>query len=285
MLLGKDFDPLFMRAVRVLEPYLGDMLCVGGCANALYRYHHRAAQVPWGYIGTKDLDIAVPQKLPDAGRPPVVSLMTEIGLREETYGTAEEAVVKYVPVDEDTPADLEFLCDLSGLPGARTGAPVSHTVQRGLQAQPLRYLSVLFSHPWTVALRRVSGLDEVRDLSIWVPNPAAYVFQKVLIRDQQRSAPSMEKDCFYIYEVSVVFRNAYDAIRDEYRRLEPCNPKWKQRFEVEARMLFADEDSEGSLNVVDVAADSASTVIFGNAPPTAEAVYRSVTRLLEAMTG
>jgi hypothetical protein len=211
--------------------------------------------------------------------------MAQIGFKEKTLGTAKEPVVKYVPGDKDTAADLEFLCDLSGLPGGRDAAPVSHPVQDGLHAQPLRYLSLLFSHPWVVELRRVPGFDDVKDLAVQIPDPAAYVVQKILIRDQGRSEASAEKDCFYIYEVSVVFRDALDAIREEYRRLSPCTPKWKKRFESEARKLFADEDAEGPLNVVDIANDSATAVDFGDAVPTGEAVCRSVSKLLDAMGG
>lgn len=285
MLLGSDFDAFFIRAVRALAPYLGDVLCVGGCANALYRHHRHAGSVPWGYIGTKDMDVALPLRLPDEGRPPIAALMAEVGFREKTFGTEKEPVVKYVPANEDAAADLEFLCDLSGLPGGRAALPVSHAVQDGLLAQPLRYLSVLFSRPWVVDLRRVPGFDDVRDLAVKVPNPAAYVLQKILIRDQRRSVASAEKDCFYIYEVSVVFRDAYDAVREEYRGLSQCSPKWKRRFEAEARKLFCAEDAEGPLSVVDIAQDSATAVDFGDAIPTAEAVCRSVNRLLDAMTG
>jgi len=285
MLLGPDFDALFMRAVRGLEPYLRDVLCVGGCANALYRRHHYANSVPWGYIGTKDMDIALPRKLPEAGRPSIGALMAAIHFEERTLGTAKEPVVKYVPVGEDMAADLEFLCDLSGLPGGRDTQRVSHAVQNGLQAQPLRYLNILFSHPWVIEMRLVPGLDDVKDLTVQVPNPAAYVFQKILIRDQQRTVASMEKDCFYIYEVSVLFRHALAAIQEEYRRLSPCSPNWKRRFEAEARKLFGSEDAEGPLSVVDIVHDSATALNFGDSVPTTEGVFRSVNRLLDEMTG
>jgi len=285
MLLGPDFDALFIRSVRALAPYLADILCIGGCANALYRYHRLASSVPWDYVGTKDFDIALPQTLPDDDRAPIAVLMAKAGFKEQTLGTAEEPVVKYVPEDEQTAADLEFLCDLSGLPGGRKKQPVSYTVQGGLQAQPLRYLGVLFSRPWTVQLGRVPGFEQVRDLTVGIPNPAAYVFQKIRIRDQRRRDDAAAKDCFYIYEVSVVFRDAYDAIRDEYRALSPCAPKWKRNFEIEAKELFGTEDAEGPLSVVDIAEDSATALNFADAPPTTEAVCRSVNRLLDAMVG
>jgi len=58
MLMGKEFDPFFAQIVRTLGPYLDDILCIGGCANALYRFHDLASPMPWGYLGTKDVDVA-----------------------------------------------------------------------------------------------------------------------------------------------------------------------------------------------------------------------------------
>ena len=45
MLMGKEFDPFFAQIVRTLGPYLDDVLCIGGCANALYRFHDLASPI------------------------------------------------------------------------------------------------------------------------------------------------------------------------------------------------------------------------------------------------
>lgn len=82
MLLESDFDSFFVRTMKALESYLDDILCVGGCANALYRYHESASEMAWGYLGTKDIDIAVPQKLPTRERAPIAGLMEEAGFKE-----------------------------------------------------------------------------------------------------------------------------------------------------------------------------------------------------------
>ncbi len=37
MLLGKDFDEFFVDTIKALRPYLDEVVCLGGCANALYR--------------------------------------------------------------------------------------------------------------------------------------------------------------------------------------------------------------------------------------------------------
>ena len=193
MLQDPDFDAFFVDAVDVLRPYLDDLICLGGCANALYRFHDLASDVAWGYLGTKDVDMGVPQALPLADRPPIAELMERINFKELMRGDADDVVIKYGPKDKESPVDLEFLCGLSGL-SRKDQRRASYPVQEGLYAQPLRYLEMSFGYPWRVALSRVPGFERLRDVEIRVPNPAAYVVSKVLIRQEQRKPASMQKD-------------------------------------------------------------------------------------------
>ena len=293
-LLGSDFDSFFADAIRALKPYLDEVVCIGGCANALYRYHDHAAEVKWGVLGTKDTDVAVPQKIPLKDRPPIARLMDEIGLQQVTFGTAEDPVIKFAPkrkepsaqqdrFEEDVRAvDLEFLCDLAGLSSAdqeRASVPV----QEGLHAQPLRYLGMSLENTWKVPLERVPGLESFAGIEIQVPNPAAYVVSKILIRGERRKAASRMKDCFYMFEVSVMFRQALEILREEYVRLAPITEKWGKRFEKDARELFATEHSEGPSSAVLVYRDLGQLSLEGF-KVTEEIVCRSVNRMLDEMT-
>ncbi|MDA0577869.1 MAG: GSU2403 family nucleotidyltransferase fold protein [Verrucomicrobia bacterium] len=215
------FDAFFVRIVETLRPYLSDLVSIGGCANALYRNHPSAAAIPFRYLGTKDSDWATPQKLPLRGPAPVASLMTDAGFKETALGTGQTPVVKYILADESLPADVEFLCPLSGIPGGRDGAgSTAHQVQDGLLAQPLRYLELLLHRTWELDLGRVPEFAQMQGTIIRIPNPAAYAVQKVLIRDQQRAAQSAAKDCYYIYEISVIFRDNLDLLAKEYSHLQ-----------------------------------------------------------------
>ena len=215
MLLGKDNDALLKRAITALKPYLGDLLCVGGCASALYQFHPCAGQLPWAYLGTKDIDVAVPRDVRVIDRP-IDELMRDEGFTAEYFGTDGSPVVKYVHEEVNKTADLEFLCDLQGA----SGGDRTRTVQAGLEAQQLRYLCVLFSQPWQADLGRVPGFAEFQGTVLLIPNPTAYVFQKILIRRQRRKQPAMDKDCFYIYEIALLFRNAKDALHQAYLALD-----------------------------------------------------------------
>lgn len=210
--------------------------------------------------------------------------MTRAGYREETFGTQESPVVKYLPADESLPADVEFLCPLSGLPGGRKmGAPVSHPVQEGLVAQPLRYLELLLHRTWEIDLGCVPDFAQMKGAIIRIPNPAAYVVQKVLIREERRSEPSAAKDCYYIYEVSVIFRNCLETLAREYAELQKAYASWGRKFPRQAGALFAKDSAAGVTSALRVFSDAALNAGRSDVGLTAEMIYRSVSKLLGAL--
>jgi hypothetical protein len=110
MFQSAAFDDFFVKVVNTLKPYLCDLVCIGGCASALYRYHDYASEMLFPYLGTKDLDWASPKKLREDRRKPVAELMAEGGFKEEKFGTGDRPVVKYLPRNGTPAAEVEFLC-------------------------------------------------------------------------------------------------------------------------------------------------------------------------------
>jgi len=280
--IDPEFDNFFAKTISALEPYLDNIVCVGGCATALYRYHKYASRVPWDFLGTMDLDVAVPQILPLNNRPPIAELMNNIGLKEIFCGNKNDAVIKYAPSDRKNSADIEFLCDLSGLP-QKDQNRAAIKVQKGFSAQPLRYLAMSLENTWNLKLKVIPEFQNLKDLTIQVPNPAAYIVSKILVRDEKRKPEFFQKDCFYIYEVSTTFRNSFTKIHNEYNKLSPCTNRWKKRFEQNARTLFADEYSEGTVNAMGVYKDLGE-LKHPNFELTEEIVCRSVNKMLDYMT-
>lgn len=279
MLRDPAFDKMFAEAVDVLRPYLGDIVCIGGCANALYRHHELASSPVPEYLGTKDSDWALPLHLVQRTDDPLATLMTRAGFVEELRGTAEEPVVKYRPQDDTVAADIEFLCPLAGVPGGRKKGGAAVEVQTGLMAQALRYLEILARNPWQVDLGRAPEFRRFKGVMVRVPNPTAYVLQKVLIRDQRRKPESQAKDCYYVYEVSVVFRDNLAALGREYANLQDLPARWRRRFETGVRSLFRDEHAEGATSALDVHAGSG----VGGPHLSADIIHRAVAKMLDAM--
>ncbi len=279
------FDAFFRRTVVSVAPYAGALVCIGGCANALFR-HHSLAKGPWlAFLGTMDVDWAVPNRLPvPTDAKPLSDLLDEAGFEEEVFGTATQPVVKYRPREHDLAAEIEFLCPLSGARGARRAGTLASTeVQPGLYAQPLRYLELLLHKPWRVGMASIPGFEDVASLYVLVPNPAAYVVQKVLARSQGRDPESMAKDCYYIYEVSVIFRQALEDLHAECQAMKTESPAWARwlaAFTSSAKELFRAETSEGATAAVRIHGSTASN---GGGALTSYAVCRSVQRLLDAL--
>ena len=60
----------FARLVDALEPWLDQVVIIGGWAHRLYRLHPLAQPLEYETLGTLDTDVAVPLDLPDGGRRP-----------------------------------------------------------------------------------------------------------------------------------------------------------------------------------------------------------------------
>ena len=285
MFRNASFDSMFAKAVTTLKPYLSDLVCIGGCASALYRYHEHASHISFPFLGTKDMDWASPRSLPQNQRDPVAELMVKGGFEEKIFGSGDLPVVKYVPKYEDPAADIEFLCPLSGLPGARneSNTTSSYPVQRDLLAQPLRYLELLQYRTWEIDLDRIPEYVSLQGIRIRVPNPSAYVIQKVLIRGSRRNPQSAAKDCYYIYEISVIFRDCLDALIRESTALKAEFPPWYKNYSKKASQLFAGADAEGPISALRVFKDAHASFGFNTVDLTKEMVWRSVEKLLVAL--
>jgi hypothetical protein len=84
---GPTFDRFFRKLVETLNPYLSELVCIGGCANALYRHHPLAAKDCPAYLGTMDVDWAVyPPLQVKAESKLVAALMCDSGFKEELLG-------------------------------------------------------------------------------------------------------------------------------------------------------------------------------------------------------
>ena len=282
--LDPAFARFFRKLIETLNPYLGELVCIGGCANALYRYHPLAANGP-AYLGTMDVDLAVcpPLQVKEKSKC-VAALLCESGFKEKILGSGLALVVKYVdPSDpEFAGADIEFLCPRSGAKGGRNPNLTSTAVQEGLRAQPLWYLDLLLREPWTVDISAVPEFEDLEGVQIRVPNPTTYFVQKVLIRSQGRPQALMDKDCYYLYEVSMLFRNASLELKAAYESIKGSSPtraKWLKRFLKDATNLFRTDTSEGPTAAVRVYRDT-FPANSDSSDVTHEMIRRSVQKML-----
>lgn len=236
-LIGTEFDAFLRRMLVVLKPYLSDIVVIGGTANALYRAHPLAADAPGDHPGTTDLDLAAPRKTRVVSGTPLIGVIKAAGLEVVLGGHDEPPLMKF-RAGPASPLEIEFLCPTSGAREEK-----AHLIQAGLSAQPIRHLDLLLHDPWKIDVSRVEGF--IGAPSVLIPNPYCYVMQKIL-NVSDRGVEKRAKDFYYIYEVSVLFRDVLPQVArvgGSVRKRFPAT--WDKRFRRKLGELFADGSATG----------------------------------------
>jgi hypothetical protein len=113
----------FARLITALDPWLDQIVIIGGWAHRLYRLDPRAQKMDFAPLMTLDVDIALPPKLP--GRAPSIrELLAANGFEEDFLG------------DDKPPATHYRLGDEAG--GFLARGASSASGQRGRPAVPWR---------------------------------------------------------------------------------------------------------------------------------------------------
>jgi|GEM_PF-881855 len=288
MLISPEYDEFLVKSVLAVRPYLDRLILVGGCASALYAYHEAALGGPRAMV-TGDIDIASADQLPIASQEKsLAQLLAEGGFKAESASKGNPPVVKYTSRDGAVGYDLEFLCPLRGHRKDRQVEQGSGVrIQSDMVASPLQYLEILLTNPWRVDLAKMnpSGSGETLP-SVQLPNPASYVVQKLLMRDRAREVEAKRKDCYYIYNLSVMFRDATDKIAEEYENLEKqIHRRWLQRFNRVLADVFASPLADGPASAVAVhqaSPDHVQDARDRNFTVNTDSVCKSVQRLFPA---
>ena len=234
--------PSLLKTLHVLQPYLKDIVICGGWVPVLYR---RYLKLPFRQppLLTKDIDVVVPRRLSDEDRPTVDELLRQADYEVHLYGSDNPPVTKY---KLSTPAtEIEFLTPAVGRP-----TTAALTVQQGLTAQQLRYLSLLLDN--VMELRVTDSLADMSvDLTVRVPIPGAFVYQKGLVLDRGVSRGKLAKDLYYIFEVLDCYAGSTEdnllAQLDTVRRTGI--PRWFTAFRNNLESYFIGDPSKGPVLV------------------------------------
>jgi len=213
MALQSDVE-YFARLVDALEPWLDQVVIIGGWAHRLYRLHPLAQPLEYEPLGTFDTDIAVPLDLPATGEQ-IRARLLERNFREELMGNMQPPAAHYRVESGDNSFYAEFLTPLEGSAVKRGGRRDVTARVSGVSVQKLRYLELLLQNPWDVMIAPATGYPTPGVRRILVPNVAAFLVQKILIhekRDRDRRA----KDILYIHDTIEIFGGNLAAIREEW---------------------------------------------------------------------
>lgn len=205
-LIDDEFYLALEKLLIALQSINKEIVVIGGFANALYEHFDQATASPLGTIATKDIDILVSDKLTHISED-IAKLLEGEGFVLEPRPIENKTITKFIL--KDTHFEIEFLCPMyGGDPDRRGNKQLVKEVQKGLTAQPLRFLDLALYNTWRINSRKIPRLKHL-NIDIQVPSPGVYLIQKFIIKERRRlnNPASMQKDCFYTYEILLKFKN------------------------------------------------------------------------------
>jgi hypothetical protein len=193
----------FVRLIKALEPWLPQIVIVGGWGHRLCRFHEHAQPLDYKPLMTFDTDVAVPKDLP-VGQENIAQRLHQQGFTESFFGDHQPPVTQYRLGAEGDGFYAEFLTPLDGSGYTRDGQPDQTVRIAGVSSQKLRHLDILLQHPWSVVLVPSDEIRIEKTAVIYIANPTAFIVQKLLICDR-REKTHVAKDVLYIHDTIDLF--------------------------------------------------------------------------------
>jgi len=231
----------FSKFIIALEPWLSEVVLVGGWAHRLYRLDPRARKLDYLPLTTLDGDVAVPAKLKKE-ESTVRKRLLEAGFKEEFVGEGRPPATHY-HYGEGGGFYAEFLSPLEGSEYDRNGKRKATKELGGVSSQLLRYIEILLISPWEVELGEENGYSMSAKRTVQIANPASFLAQKILIHEQ-RDHKDRAKDLLYMHDTIEVFSEILEELQKLFRSAVALKLHWRCIAELEgaADRLFGKVD-------------------------------------------
>lgn len=240
--MKNDFKRGFLKTLEILEDYLDDIVIAGGWAPLIY-YHYLLNNKKIEPLRTKDIDIVVPEKLAKRKNRSIDEVLTEAGFEPKYKSRHMPPIVSYEGNIKGHEVEIEFLTNLSG-----SGSVSSVRVQKGLNAQALRYLIILIDNSIKVNIDDFKT-EKGKMLKVKVPSPGAYIYQKGLIFVRRTRPEKSAKDLYYIFDIlsncQELRELREDIIEDIQQFKRIYHSSWLSRFVSNLKRYFSDVSSRG----------------------------------------
>lgn len=239
----------FSKFVIALDPWLGEVVLIGGWAHRLYRLDPRARKLDYLPLTTLDGDVAVPPRLKKE-ESTVRKRLLDAGFEEEFVGEDHPPATHYHD-GKGSGFYAEFLAPLEGSEYNRSGKRKATKEVGGISSQLLRYIDILLVSPWKAELGEENGYALSPKRTVQIANPASFLAQKVLIHEQ-RDYKDKAKDLLYMHDTVELFSESMDELRQIFRNdiVPRLHPRRVAELEEAADRLFgkvADAIREASL--------------------------------------
>lgn len=227
----------FGRLIEALEPWLDEIVIIGGWAQRLYRLDPRARAVDYVPLATLDSDIAIPLKMSAKGEN-VRERLIAAGFKEERVGEDRPPATHY-HFGSGGGFYAEFLTPLFGSERHRNGKRKATREVGGISLQQLRYVDILLLSPWKVTLHKAAGYPFENAKQVQITNPVTFLMQKILIQNV-RDRKDRAKDALYIHDTIEIFApilsELHAAFTDEVS--PKVHPNWVTEIKKAPDILF-----------------------------------------------
>jgi hypothetical protein len=228
----------FARLITSIEPWLGEVVIIGGWAHRLYRLDPRARRLDYPPVFTLDADVALASGL-KVEKEGIRERLIARGFIEDRMGHDRPPATHYRLAEEGTEFYAEFLTALIGSEHRRDGTSNSTMTIAGVVSQKLRFIEILLKSPWTVTLDQSNGFPFDVPIQVRIANPASFLAHKVLI-EKKRTRARFPKDILYIHDTLETFGGRLQELNTEWKNeIRPLlSPKNVRQIENSAESLF-----------------------------------------------
>jgi hypothetical protein len=269
----RDVNEEFARLIHALEPWLNQIVIIGGWAYNLYRFDPAAQQLGYPPLMTIDADVAAPIALEHSDQD-IHTRLLDYGFKEELFGQDNPPVTQYRLADAQTGFYAEFLTPLIGKEVGRRGQQKVTRRIGGVVSQQLRYLELLLQEPWTVTLDKSKGFPFDHAAQIRIANPVSFIAHKILIQNKRKPA-DFSKDILYVHDTVQIFGARLSELKEQW------NKSLKPQLH-SSRIKEIERGIESAFrNVNDTIRDASRMVAIRHLSPEAirETCYMGLTRL------
>jgi hypothetical protein len=211
---GAEVEP-FVRLIEALEPWLEEVVLIGGWAHRLYRLDPRAQGLTYPPLTTLDSDIAVPSRI-EAKETSIRDRLLAAGFQEEFIGEDRPPATHYHLAGQGG-FYTEFLSPLVGSEYGRKGERKTTREVGGISSQQLRYIEILLLAPWRIRLSKTNGYGFASTKQVQVANPVSFITQKILIQ-YARDRKDRAKDILYIHDTIEAFSGNLAELRELFAK-------------------------------------------------------------------
>jgi hypothetical protein len=158
---GAQISDPFGRLLAALEPWLDQIVIVGGWAQRLYRLHPDAQALDYPPLSTLDADVALSPTLM-TGEQGIHARLLAFGFEEEFFGDTRPPATHYHLGGETSGFYAEFLTPLGGSEYDRTQKRKAVMEVAGTSTQQLRYIELLLNSPWSIHVEHAEFSGRIR---------------------------------------------------------------------------------------------------------------------------